>query len=131
MKRGVKEAFFCPERALILNHITISLGKFDRSQWDGFEKEGVACWVLLPRRLAVMQPKNLDLKTKTMGDDNKVVSGHHRDGWTERVIRHSHEQSPAPHLASPEQSLILPPWVILSNLDSCCLIHYRQRINQR
>lgn len=53
MKRGVKEAVFCPVRALIL-HITISLGKSDPSQWVGFEKGGraggetVACWVLLP-----------------------------------------------------------------------------------
>lgn len=40
MKRGVKEAVFCPVRALILHHITISLGKSDPSQWVGFEKGG-------------------------------------------------------------------------------------------
>lgn len=38
MKRGVKEAVFCPVQALILDHIAISLGKFDQSQWVGFEK---------------------------------------------------------------------------------------------
>lgn len=79
MKR-VKEAVFCPVQALILDHITISLGKFDRSQWVGFEKGWVACWVLLPRRLAVIQPQNSALKTKTTGDDDKVLSGHHQDG---------------------------------------------------
>lgn len=135
MKRGVKEAVFCPVRALILHHITISLGKSDPSQWVGFEKGGraggetVACWVLLPRRLAVIQPGNSALKTKTTGDDRKVVSGHRRDGTRAGeqaggFIRRTQKQSPAPHFVSPKQSLIGTPWVIFPNLDSCCLLHY-------
>lgn len=69
MKRGAKEGIFCPEQALILNDITIFLGKFDPSQWVGFEKRGRV--LLLPRRPAEIPA----LKAKTMGRKRKWFVG--------------------------------------------------------
>lgn len=87
-KRGVNEGTFCPVWALILNYITISLGKF-KSQWGGFKKKGCH---LLPWRPPEIQPgKPKQRMMKTRGTSMMVRGSENERKW--EVIRHSQQQS--------------------------------------
>lgn len=102
MKRGVKKkAVFCPVRALILDHITISLGKFKVSG-SALKKGGGGTLGVVATMPGCNSALKFSLENKNNGWRRQsgfwAPSGCY-EGWRvrDRVIRGSQEQSPAPH----------------------------------